>query len=181
MRLATLFAILAFALGDITLVDHLRDKLYTLEKDLWVNVTDPEWRNAGLGGDIELTKAFAAFNDRLEAVRMPPRPPLESWLWVKASEKLTVVDGLYKNFMEFVKRQSAPGAVPAPVREWLDLAEVVLMDPKLSVPQAVEKLDAFLEHGDLFRSSLQVIYVTVTQSKININMNITPKLWWYSH
>ncbi|XP_073957028.1 chemokine-like protein orion isoform X3 [Choristoneura fumiferana] len=155
MRLAALFALLTIALGDISPVDHVRDKFYTLERDLWVNVTDPEWRNAGLGGDIELTKAFAAFNDRFEAVRMPPRPPLESWLWVKASEKLTVIDGLYKNFMEFVKRQAAPGAVPAPVREWLDLAEVVLMDPKLSVAQAVRKLDDLLEHGDLFRASLQ--------------------------
>lgn len=46
--------------------------------------------------------------------------------------------------------------MPAPVKDWLDLAESILMDPKTSAMQAVRKLQGLLQHGDLFRSILQV-------------------------
>ncbi|XP_063536054.1 uncharacterized protein LOC134745886 isoform X2 [Cydia strobilella] len=155
MRLLTLSLLVALALGDLSPVDHIRDNFYKLEKELWANATNPDWINAGLGADIEVTKTFSSFHDRFSAVPMPPRPQVDSWPWVKATEKLGVVDNLYKNFMEFVKRQAVPGAVPSPVREWLDLAEVILRDPKLSVADAVQRLDELIEHGDMFRSTLQ--------------------------
>lgn len=157
MRAAALLALCALALADdITPVDEARHSFYRIEDQLWVNVTDANWINAGLGGDVELTKTFSAFAGVLEAIPRAPRPPVDSWLWRKATEKMQVVDTLYKNFVEFVRRQAVPGAVPAPVREWLDLAEGVLLDEKASVKQAVGKLDDLLKHGDLFRTPLQV-------------------------
>ncbi|KAI5639122.1 hypothetical protein NE865_08322 [Phthorimaea operculella] len=156
MRLIALLALIAFAsAGDPTSVDYVRDKFYALEEELWRNVTDPIWRDSGLGGDVELTKAFVVLDQQISSIPKPPRPPLSSWLWGKTAEKLQVIDGFYKNFVEFVHRQSAPGAVPAPVREWLDMAEQVLLDPKQSVAQAVRKLHDLLEHGDMFRAVLQ--------------------------
>ncbi|XP_045498675.1 uncharacterized protein LOC123696512 isoform X3 [Colias croceus] len=156
MKFAALFALLAVAsAGDPTAVDTVRSKFYELEQQLWKNVTDPEWTQAGLGGDVELTKAFVAFDEHVASVPRPPRPPLDSWLWIKAVERLQMVDGFYKSFLEFVHRQAKPGAVPAPLREWLDLAESILMDPVASVAQAVRKLHDLLEHGDMFRSVLQ--------------------------
>ncbi|XP_075978438.1 uncharacterized protein LOC142978054 isoform X4 [Anticarsia gemmatalis] len=156
MRLAALFALFAAALAtELTQVDQVRQKFYDLEQQLWLNVTDPLWRDSGLGGDVELTKAFAALNEHIESIPPPKRLVLNSWLWSKVSEKLLVIDGFYKNFIEFVKHQASPVSVPAPVREWLDMAESVLMDPKASVAQAVRKLHGFLEHGDIFRSVLQ--------------------------
>ncbi|CAH2981054.1 unnamed protein product [Chilo suppressalis] len=156
MRLAALFALSAFALAqELSPVDHLRSKFYALEEDLWRNVSDPMWRESGIGGDVELTKAFVVLDEQIEKAPRSPRPPLKSWLWMKAFEKLQIIDGLYENFVQFVKRQAVPGAVPAPVKEWLDLAESVLMDPKTSTAQAVRKLHEWLQHGDLFRTILQ--------------------------
>ncbi|CAB3261053.1 unnamed protein product [Arctia plantaginis] len=156
MRLAALFALLTVAAAsELTQVDHVRQKFYNLEQELWVNVTDPQWRDAGLGGDVELTKAFAAFNEHVESIPRIKRITLKSWLWTKVSEKLVIIDGFYKNFMEFVMRQASPASVPSPVRDWLDMAETVLMDPRASVAQAVRKLHGYLEHADMFRSVLQ--------------------------
>ncbi|CAH0751220.1 unnamed protein product [Diatraea saccharalis] len=156
MRLAALFALCAFVLAqELSPVDHLRSKFYSLEADLWKNVSDPMWRDTGLGGDVELTKAFVVLDEQIAKVTRPPRPPLQSWLWLRALEKLQIIDGLYDNFVQFVRRQAVPGAVPAPVKEWLDLAESVLMDPKTSAAQAVRKLHEILQHGDMFRSILK--------------------------
>ncbi|XP_047030373.1 uncharacterized protein LOC124637773 isoform X3 [Helicoverpa zea] len=156
MKIAALSALFAIGLAtELTPTDLVRHKFYDLEEELWRNVTDPMWRDSGLGGDVELTKAFYALNDQIELIPRPKRLTLNSWLWNKVSEKLQVIDGFYKNFIEFVRHQATPGTVPAPVKEWLDMAESVLMDPKTSVAQAVRKIHAFLEHGDLFRSALQ--------------------------
>ncbi|CAH2048299.1 unnamed protein product, partial [Iphiclides podalirius] len=156
MRIAALSALLAVALcGDPSPVDDVRNKFYALEAALWRNVTEPGWLSAGQGGDVELAKCFVTLNEYVESVPRTARPPLRTWLWSMAMEKLQVIDGLYKNFVEFVRRQATPGAVPAPVREWLDLAESVLMDPKASVAQAVRKLHDLTEHGDVFRAALQ--------------------------
>ncbi|CAH1638020.1 unnamed protein product [Spodoptera littoralis] len=156
MRIAALFALFAIGLAtELTPTDLVRQKFYDLEEELWRNVTDPLWRDSGLGGDVELTKAFFALNEQIELIPRPKRLTLRSWLWNKVSEKLQVVDGFYKNFMEFVRHQATPGAVPAPVKEWLDMAESILMDPKTSVAQAVRKIHGFLEHGDIFRSVVQ--------------------------
>lgn len=161
MRLAALFALLALGLAkDLNPVDNLREIFYNLENDLWRNVTDPGWSENPSGGDVELTKAFVRINDRIKSLPSTTRPLLKSWLWMKASEKLQVIDALYTNFVEFIVRQATPGGVPAPVREWLDLAEAILMDPKSSVAQAVRKLHDLLEHGDLFRTALQVYDTT---------------------
>lgn len=170
MRLAALFALLAVAAAsELTQVDHVRQKLYDLEQELWVNVTDPQWRDAGLGGDVELTKAFAAFNEHVESIPRIKRITLKSWLWTKVSEKLVIIDGFYKNFIEFVSRQASPASVPSPVRDWLDIAETVLMDPRASVAQAVRKLHGYLEHADMFRSVLQVIIVScMTKTTVKI-------------
>ncbi|XP_045773211.1 uncharacterized protein LOC123872741 isoform X3 [Maniola jurtina] len=156
MKYAALLALLAVArAGDPTSVDNIRNKFYDLEDKLWKNVTNPEWSTGGLGGDVELTKAFVKFDEQIESVPRPPRPPFDTWLWLKLVEKSQIIDGYYKNFVEFAKRQAVPGSVPAPVREWLDLAEGVLMDPKASVAQAVRKIHDLLEHGDMFRAMLQ--------------------------
>lgn len=162
MRFLTLFAVFTVSLAvDLTAVDEARDKFYSTEDTLWKNVTDPTWQGrTALGGDIELTKAFVAFNDVIESIPRPPQPPLQSWLWKQTSEKLNIIDGFYKHFVEFVKRQTVAGAVPAPVKEWLDVAEQVLLDTTpSSVAQAVRKLDDLLSHGDMFRSALQVIKI----------------------
>lgn len=161
MRIVTLFALFTVSLAvDLTAVDDARDKFYTTEVALWYNITDPTWQGrTALGGDIELTKAFAAFNEVIESIPRPPRPHLNSWLWTKTTEKLNVIDGFYKNFVDFAKRQTVPGAVPAPVREWLDVAEQVLMDPTSSVAVAVRKLHDLLAHGDMFRAPLQVMKI----------------------
>lgn len=161
MRLFALFALFTVSFAaDLSAVDNAREKFYSVEDTLWNNVLDPTWQGrTALGGDIELTKAFVAFNEVIESIQRPPRPPLASWLWAKMSEKLNIIDGFYKNFVDFVKRQAVPGAVPAPVREWLDVAEQVLMDPKSSVAQAVRKLHDLLDHGDMFRAALQVINI----------------------
>ncbi|KAJ8731650.1 hypothetical protein PYW07_004814 [Mythimna separata] len=156
MRVAALFALFAVGLAtELSPADLVRQKFYDVEEELWRNVTDPMWRDSGLGGDVELTKAFYALNEHIELIPRPKRLTLNSWLWGKVSEKLQVVDGFYTNFIEFVRRQAAPGSVPAPVKEWLDMAESVLMDPKTSVAQAVRKIHGYLEHGDIFRSALQ--------------------------
>ncbi|XP_026327754.1 uncharacterized protein LOC113236030 isoform X3 [Hyposmocoma kahamanoa] len=158
MRLLTLFAVFTVSLAvDLTAVDEARDKFYSTEETLWKNVIDPTWQGrTALGGDIELTKAFVAFNDVIESIPRPPQPPLPSWLWKQTSEKLNIIDGFYKHFVEFVKRQTVAGAVPAPVKEWLDVAEQVLLDTTpSSVAQAVRKLDDLLSHGDMFRTALQ--------------------------
>ncbi|XP_034832290.1 uncharacterized protein orion isoform X3 [Maniola hyperantus] len=156
MRYAALLALLAVArASDPSPVDNIRNTFYDLEDKLWKNVTNPEWSSSGIGGDVELTKAFVRFDERIESVPRPPRPPFDTWLWLKLVEKSQIIDGYYKNFVEFAKRQAVPGSVPAPVREWLDLAEGVLMDPKASVAQAVRKIHDLLEHGDMFRAMLQ--------------------------
>ncbi|CAH2255101.1 jg7232 [Pararge aegeria aegeria] len=156
MKHAALFALLVVALAsDPTSVDHIRNKFYDLEDKLWRNVTNPEWSSGSLGGDVELTKAFVKFDEQIEALPRPPRPPFDTWLWLKFVEKSQIIEGYYKNFVEFARRQAVPGSVPAPVREWLDLAEGVLMDPKASVAQSVRKIHDLLEHGDLFRSMMQ--------------------------
>lgn len=159
MKYAALFALLAVACArdsDPTAVDNLRNKFYALEKQLWLNVTNPEWSLGGLGGDVELTKAFVAFDEQIQAVPPPPRVPFETWLWAKATEKLRVIEGYYKNFIIFVRRQAQPGIVPAPVREWLDLAQQ-MMDEKSPVVQATKKITDMLELGDMFRGVLQVL------------------------
>ncbi|KAL0839140.1 hypothetical protein ABMA28_017111 [Loxostege sticticalis] len=156
MKAAALFALLALAAAeDLSPVDNVRKNFYALEVEMWNNVSDPLWRESGLGGDVELTKAFVVLDNQISSIPRPPRPPLSSWLWLKATEKLQIIDGLYKSFVDFARRQSAPGAVPAPVKDWLDLAESILMDPKTSAMQAVRKLQGLLQHGDLFRSILQ--------------------------
>lgn len=161
MRIAALFALFTIGLAtELTPTDLVRQKFYDLEEELWRNVTDPMWRDSGLGGDVELTKAFYALNEQIELIPRPKRLTLNSWLWGKVSEKLQVVDGFYKSFIEFVRHQASPGIVPAPVKEWLDMAESVLMDPKTSVAQAVRKIHGYLEHGDIFRSALQVKLVS---------------------
>lgn len=161
MRFLTLFALFTVSIAvDITHVDDARDKFYSLEDALWSNVTEPTWQESTeLGADVELTKAFVAFNEEIESIPRPTRPPLKSWLWMKTLEKLNVIDGFYKNFVDFVKRQTVPGAVPAPIREWLDVAEQVLMDSTSSVALAVRKLHDLLAHGDMFRAALQVIKI----------------------
>ncbi|VVC93972.1 unnamed protein product [Leptidea sinapis] len=166
--LVVVLMVLAGTLAEeVTATDAARMRLYALEQQLWRNVEDAEWRQSGLGGDVELTKAFVAFDKQLESVPRSPRPPLDSWLWIKAVERLQVVDGFYKSFVEFARRQAVPGAVPAPVREWLDLAEGVLMDPSASVAQAVRKLHTLLEHGDLFRSPLQERHPDVCELQLS--------------
>ncbi|GBP21654.1 hypothetical protein EVAR_16200_1 [Eumeta japonica] len=162
---ATLMVLLALGAGapaaaftvDLSAVDALRNELYKLEAELWRNVTDSAWKESmALGADVELTKAFQRFDERVEPIPQPHLPPLEhSWLWLKTVEKLRIIDGLYKAFVDFATRQAAPGAVPAPVREWLDLAENVLMDPTSSVPQAVQKLSNVYDMGNLFLKSVQ--------------------------
>lgn len=159
MRVVTaLLALCTLAASEVTPVDQARQDLYNLEKDLWKNVTDPAWVDAGMGGDIELTKAFVTFANQIQTVKIPKRPPLKAWLWTKATEKLQIIEGMYENFEQFVRKQAQPGSVPAPVREWLGLADSVLMDPKTSVVSAIKKLDGLLEHGDMFRVALLVIY-----------------------
>lgn len=161
MRIVTLFALFTVSLAvDLTAVDDAREKFYTTEASLWSNITDPTWQGrTALGGDIEMTKAFAAFNEVIESVPRPPRLHLNSRLWKKTSDKLNVIDGFYTNFVGFVKRQTVPGSVPAPVREWLDVAEQVLMDPTSSVAISVRELHDLLLHGDIFRSPLKVIKI----------------------
>lgn len=167
MRIAALFALFAIGLAtELTPTDLVRQKFYDLEEELWRNVTDPSWRDSGLGGDVELTKAFFALNEQIELIPRPKRLTLKSWLWNKVSEKLQVVDGFYMNFMEFVRHQATPGAVPAPVKEWLDMAESILMDPKTSVAQAVRKIHGFLEHGDIFRSVVQVKWLIIPKYRV---------------
>lgn len=166
MKYAALVALLAVARAtDPTSVDNVRNKFYSLEENLWRNVTNPEWSSGSLGGDVELTKAFVKFDEQIQSVPRPPRPPFDTWLWLKVVEKSQVIDGYYKNFVEFARRQAVPGSVPAPVREWLDLAEGVLMDPKASVAQAVRKIHDLLEHGDMFRAMLQVLKANYAQQK----------------
>ncbi|XP_045536681.1 uncharacterized protein LOC123721596 isoform X3 [Papilio machaon] len=156
MRVAALLALLVFALADdLSPVDNVRSDFYDLEVSLWKNVSNPSWLTTGQGGDVELAKFFVTMDEYIEAVPEPPASPVGTWLWSKAKEKLRIIDGLYKNFVEFIRRQALPGSVPAPVREWLDLAESVLMDPKVSVAQAVRKLHDLTEHGDMFRAVLQ--------------------------
>ncbi|XP_013164309.1 PREDICTED: uncharacterized protein LOC106115465 isoform X3 [Papilio xuthus] len=156
MRVAALLALLVFALADdLSPVDKVRSNFYDLEVSLWKNVSNPSWLSTGQGGDVELAKFFVTMNEYIEAVPPPPPTPVGIWLWSKARDKLRLIDGLYKNFVEFIQRQALPGSVPAPVREWLDLAESVLMDPKASVAQAVRKLHDLTEHGDMFRAVLQ--------------------------
>ncbi|KOB66538.1 Uncharacterized protein OBRU01_21101 [Operophtera brumata] len=159
LQVSALFALFALGLAkDLNPVDNLRENFYNLENGLWKNVTDPAWRDNGLGGDVELTKAFVGINDQIVSLPSVTRPTFTSWLWIRVTEKLQVIDGLYENFMEFVTRQATPGGVPAPVREWLDLAEAILMDPKSSVTLAVRQFHELMEHGDLFRTALQLIY-----------------------
>ncbi|XP_013143941.1 PREDICTED: uncharacterized protein LOC106107598 isoform X2 [Papilio polytes] len=156
MRVAALFALLVFALADdLSPVDNVRNDFYDLEVLLWKNVSNPSWLSMGQGGDVELAKFFAKMDDYIEAVPQTSTSPVEMWLWSKAKSKLRIIDGLYKNFVEFVRRQAVPGSVPSSVREWLDLAESVLMDPKASVAQAVRSLNELTEHGDMFRAVLQ--------------------------
>lgn len=179
MRLAALLALVAaVSATELTAVDYMRTKFYRLEEELWKNVTDPEWSVGGAGGDVELTKAFAAFDVQLQAIGRARRPPLESWLWVKAVERFQIIDGYYKEFVSFVRRQSAAGAVPAPVREWLDLAEGILMDPKSSVAQAVRKIHDLLEQGNMFRGTFQVVAADIgTDTKVG---RVSPTSWLYS-
>lgn len=167
MRYVALAALIAIATAkDLTPVDKLRETFYNLENELWKNVTDPSWTEAGLGGDVELTKAFVVFNDRVQAIPRVNRPALTSWLWNKAMDHLGIIEGLYKNFLDFIDHNAVPGAVPAPVREWLDLAEAILMDPKLSVNTSVTKLNNLMAHGDLFRTALQVrIFIVRTHQR----------------
>ncbi|CAF4907893.1 unnamed protein product [Pieris macdunnoughi] len=168
MKCAALFALLAFAsAGDPTAVDSIRYKFLILESQLWKNVTDPEWTQGGVAGDIELTKAFVSFDEDIASVPRTPRPPLDSWLWIKTVERLQIIDGFYKSFLDFVHRQVKPGMVAAPSREWLDLAESVLMDPSASVSQAVRKLHDLLEHGDMFRSVLQERHPEVCELQLS--------------
>ncbi|CAH0715851.1 unnamed protein product, partial [Brenthis ino] len=155
MRYAALFALLTIvSASDPTAVDNVRNKFYAVEKELWLNVTNPEWSLAGLGGDVEVTKAFVAFDEQIQTVPTPPRIPLETWLWAKTMEKLRIIEGYYKNFITFAKRQAQPGAVPAPVREWLDLAQE-MTDHKSPLIQAEKKINDLLEYGDIFRGYLQ--------------------------
>lgn len=172
MRLLTLCALFTVSIAaDLTAVDEARNKFYSTEDALWSNVTDPTWQGrTALGGDIELTKAFVAFNDVIESVPRPPRPTLHSWLWSRMSEKLNIIDGFYKNFVGFVKKQAVPGAVPAPVREWLDVAEQVLLDSTSSVALAVRKLHDLLAHGDMFRSTLQVIKIEAIHCRLSTRL-----------
>lgn len=157
MRYAALFALLTLvSASDPTAVDNIRNKFYAVEKELWLNVTNPEWSLAGLGGDVEVTKAFVAFDEQIQTVPTPPRLPLETWLWAKTMEKLRIIEGFYKNFITFAKRQAQPGAVPAPVREWLDLAQE-MTDQKSPLIQAEKKINDLLEYGDIFRGYLQVL------------------------
>lgn len=69
---------------------------------------------------------------------------------------MQIVDGVYKTFVKFLARQGVPGSVPAPIKEWMDLAENILVDSKTSVIKAVKHLEEALTHGDLFRRILQV-------------------------
>lgn len=164
MIIAALIALLAIATADdITPVDDVRVKFYSTESGLWKNVTDPLWRAADLGGDVELTKVFAAFDSYFEALPSIPRPPVKFWLWNKVADESQLIDGQYKYFVDFVKRQSVPGAVPAPVREWLDLVEVVLLDPKSSVATSVKRLNKLLEQGEtvLYQLTIQVTYMSL--------------------
>ncbi|XP_062525581.1 uncharacterized protein LOC101735738 isoform X4 [Bombyx mori] len=149
MRFAALIALFAIAIADeLCSVDDLRQKLYALEDELWRNVSDPMWRQSDLGGDVELTKAFVALDELIQAVPRSRRPPLNSWIWTNAIEKMQIIDGHYKYFAEFARTQSRPGAVPAPVREWMDLTEAVLMDPKSSVTNSMKKLGELMSHGE---------------------------------
>lgn len=160
MRFLALCALFTLAVAaDPSAVDNARDKFYYIEDTLWSNVIDPTWQGrTALGGDIELTKEFATFNELVESVPRAPRPPLNSWMWAKLTATSNIIDGFYKNFVDFVRRQAVPGAVPAPVREWLDIAEQVLMDPNASVAHSVKKFHDMLDH-DLFRAALQVINI----------------------
>ncbi|XP_053609794.1 uncharacterized protein orion isoform X6 [Plodia interpunctella] len=152
MRLAALLALFTFAIAEnLSPVDHIRNKFYPLETDLWNNVTDTKWTESGLG-DVELTKAFISFDGDIESIPKRTRPPLSSvWWWKKPVEQIQIVDGVYKNFIEFLSRQSVPGAVPSPIKEWMDLAENILVDSKTSVIRAIRQLEESLTHGDLFR------------------------------
>ncbi|CAH2096557.1 unnamed protein product [Euphydryas editha] len=158
MKYAALLTLLAAANAiDPIAVDDLRNQFYTLEKVLWKNVIGTEWSTAGVSGDVELTKAFVAFNDQIQLVRLPPRYPFETWLWAKATEKMRIIDGYYENFVTFIRRQAQPGTVPAPVREWLDVADAILFtNSTSSVAQAVRKIHDLLEYGDMFRGILKV-------------------------
>ncbi|XP_045448290.1 uncharacterized protein LOC123656677 [Melitaea cinxia] len=153
MKYATLFALLAAAYAiDPIAVDDLRNKFYALENVLWKNVT--AWSAAGGSGDVELTKAFVAFDEEIRSVRLPPRYPVNSWLWQKATEKMMIINGYYDNFLDFIRRQAQPGAVPAPVREWLDVADAILFtNSTSSVAQAVRKIHDLLEFGNMFRDN----------------------------
>lgn len=170
MHLAALFALFTITQAkqfiELGPVDNVREIFYALENDLWKNVTNVEWREAGLGGDVELTKEFVKVADQIDALPAVPRPALRSWVWKKTTEKMQIIDGLYKSFEEFIRRQAQPGVVPAPVKEWLDLAENVLLDPKISVAQAIRKLHELFEHGGigLYRSLLQVVLICITTS-----------------
>ncbi|XP_013194461.1 uncharacterized protein LOC106138026 isoform X4 [Amyelois transitella] len=152
MRLAALLALFSFAIADNLIpVDYIRNKFYPLETELWDNVTDPRWTESGLG-DVELTKVFIAFDNNIQSIPTRTRPPLSTvWWWKKPLEQIQIVDGVYKNFIEFLSRQSAPGAVPSPIKEWMDLAENILVDSKTSVIRAIKRLEEALTHADLFR------------------------------
>ncbi|XP_059061468.1 uncharacterized protein LOC131854370 isoform X3 [Achroia grisella] len=155
MRLTALLALLTLVLADnLTPLDHIRKEFYNVERNLWLNVLDPEWAESGVG-DVELTKAFVAFDSIIQLTPPVPRPPLNLWWWKKPLEQIQLIEGMYKNFLEFLKRQGIPGSVPAPVKQWLDLAESILMDTKTSVPQAVKLLEHSVQHGSLFRRILQ--------------------------
>ncbi|XP_037294330.1 uncharacterized protein LOC115442913 isoform X3 [Manduca sexta] len=149
MRFAALIALFTITSAtELSPVDNVRAKFYLLERDLWKNVVDPAWRDSGLGGDVELTKAFVGLDDEIQAVPYAPQPQLSSWIWSTALEKMHIINGLYKSFVEFARRQATPGAVPAPTRDWLDMAEAILKDPRSSVRYAMKKLDDLLAHLD---------------------------------
>lgn len=139
-------------------VDALRARFYIIEEQLWKNVTDIGWNeHTEVGADVELTKQFKRLNEDIRSLPKMKKPELgHLWLWNKAWEKVRKIEGMYKEFLEFSETQAMPGSVPAPVKKWLDLAEHVLMDPELSVVNAVNKLSDLMEHGDLFRVALQV-------------------------
>lgn len=161
MKYATLFALLAAAYAiDPIAVDDLRNKFYALENVLWKNVTP--WSVAGGSGDVELTKAFVAFDEKIKSVRLPPRYPVNSWLWQKATEKMMIINGYYSDiFLPFIRRQAQPGAVPAPVREWLDIADGILFtNSTSSVAQAVRKIHDLLEFGNMFRDNDLKVFET---------------------
>ncbi|XP_059061470.1 uncharacterized protein LOC131854373 [Achroia grisella] len=172
MKLSWLIGLFTFVpTYGLSPADKIRSKFYVTEWQQWEHVNNFGWRTSGVA-DIELAKAFVKFNGEIQKTPRPPAPALRSSWWQQPQLQIQRIEGMYRTFLQYMRRRAEPSAGSTSSAECLTLIRNVLTNrTRAPMSEVISKLQGSVLKT--YQNILQAQHLYFNRSQL-CEMQVSP-------